>query len=210
LVYQLVGGVLAELDRLGQRDDTVVVFMSDHGDMLGDHWMLNKGPFHFDGLIRVPMIWSWPGQGAAGRTCSRLISHLDFAPTILDLAGVATPEGPVTASPVAPGQLPAWPGRSIRDLLADPTGPGADQLLVENDEDYLGLRLRTLVTERYQLTAYPGQEYGELFDLAEDPCQLRNLWCSPAHDSIRTDLRLRLLDEIVRTDSTLPRRLSHA
>jgi hypothetical protein len=49
-----IGRVLGELDRLGLREETVVVFMSDHGDMLGDHWMLNKGPFHLDGLIRIP------------------------------------------------------------------------------------------------------------------------------------------------------------
>jgi arylsulfatase A-like enzyme len=210
MVDHNVGRVVAELDRLGLRDDTVVIFLSDHGDMLGDHWMLNKGPFHFDGLIRVPMIWSWPTRWATGAVCSSLVSHLDFAPTLLELAGVPVPEGPSPPDPVAAAQLPPWPGASIGELLVDPTGRVHDQLLVENDEDYLGLRLRTLVTDRYQITVYPGQEYGELFDLAEDPGQLCNLWCSPAHAAVKTELRLRLLDEIVRTDNTLPRRMVHA
>ena len=210
MVDHNVGRVLGALDRQGLRDDTVVVFLSDHGDMLGDHWMLNKGPFHFDGLLRVPMIWSWPGRWAEGAVCDRLVGHLDFAPTLLDLAGAPIPEGLAPAEPVAAAQLPPWPGASIADLLVDPARPGRDRLLVENDEDYLGLRLRTLVTERYQLTVYPGQEYGELFDLVEDPGQLRNLWCSPAHAALKTELRLRLLDELVRTDSALPRRMVHA
>ena len=52
-----VGRVVAELARLGMRDDTVVAFMSDHGDMLGDHWMLNKGPFHFDDYVDYVRDW---------------------------------------------------------------------------------------------------------------------------------------------------------
>jgi hypothetical protein len=54
--------VLDVLDELGLAEKTVVVFLSDHGDMMGDHGLLNKGPFHFEGLLRVPMIWRWPGR----------------------------------------------------------------------------------------------------------------------------------------------------
>jgi hypothetical protein len=85
-----------------------------------------------------------------------------------------------------------------------------DAVLIENDEDYLGLRLRTLVTERYQLTMYGGQDYGELFDLEQDPGQLRNLWDSPEHQRIKAELHRRLLHELIESDSALPRRVSHA
>ena len=111
-VDEQVGRVMAALDRLGLRENTVVVFLADHGEMLGDHWLLNKGPFHFDGILRVPLIWSWPGRFPAGVQSDALVSLLDVAPTILDLAGVPIPEGTVPPVPEAPAMLPPWPGRS--------------------------------------------------------------------------------------------------
>ncbi len=74
------------------------------------------------------------------------------------------------------------------------------------DEDYLGFKMRTLVTERYRLTCYSGQDYGELFDLHEDPDEYFNLWDKPEHQK----LRIQLLDKIMQTDISLPRQLSRA
>ncbi|MDH4179262.1 MAG: sulfatase-like hydrolase/transferase [Armatimonadota bacterium] len=210
LVDKNVGRVIEALTRTGQRDNTVIVFMADHGDMMGDHWMLNKGPFHFDGLLRVPFIWAWPERFAAGVKTEALASQLDFAPTLLDLAGVPVPEGFVPRRAEAPEQMGAWPGHSLRPLLEGESVSIRDAVLVENDEDYLGLRLRTLVTERYQLTIYGGQDYGELFDLEQDPGQLRNLWDSLEHQGVKADLHRRLLHEVVESDSALPRRVGHA
>lgn len=205
-----IGRVLGELERLGLRDDTVVAFLSDHGDMMGDHWMINKGPFHFDGLLRMPFIWSWPGHFPAGVTCEDLVSYLDFAPTILDLAGVPVPEGEVPGRVEATAQLPAWPGQSFAAQLQGLPGRPQESVVAENDEDYLALRLRTLITRRYQLTAYPGEDYGELFDLEQDPGQLHNLWRDPAHAWVKQDLLVQLMERLVMTDNRLPRRLSHA
>ena len=210
MVDQQVGRVMSELERLDLRENTVVVFMSDHGDMLGDHWIINKGPFHFDGLLRVPTIWSWPGHFGEGVVSEALTNQLDFAPTVLDLAGVPIPEGIASDPPEAARQLPAWPGASLGQLLAGQASKVHDQLLVENDEDYLGLRLRTLITEDYQITAYPGQPYGELFDRGEDPGQLHNLWNDQGYQGVKSELLIRLMAEIVRTDNVLPRRTSHA
>ena len=108
----------------------------------------NKGPFHFEGLLRVPMMWRWPGRFAQQSTAS-LASLLDLPPTILDLAGVPIPEGPGSPEAV-PDQPPAWPGRSLRPLLMGEAVTVQDSVVVENDEDYLGLRLRTLVTSTSQ------------------------------------------------------------
>ncbi|HET7767622.1 MAG TPA: sulfatase-like hydrolase/transferase [Chloroflexota bacterium] len=217
-VDQQVGRILEALDRLRLEENTVVVFTADHGDLLGDHWLINKGPFHFDGLLRVPSIWRLPGRFGAGVMSDALASHLDFAPTVLDLAGVPEPEGgprwPLAAQSEAPRQLRALPGRSLAPLLTGQAERVQDAVLVENDEDYLGLRLRTLVTERHQLTVYVGedgeQESGELFDLHEDPAQVHNLWHSGAHRGLKLELKERLLAELVRTDNRLPRRLNHA
>jgi len=209
MVDHHVGRILDALERLGLRDDTVVVFCSDHGDMMGDHWMINKGPFHFEGLLRVPFIWSWPGYFQPA-TCQGLASLLDFAPTILDLAGVPIPEGVAPDPPEAPDMPAAWPGVSLRPILEGRSEKVQDSVVVENDEDYLGLRLRTLITERYKLTVYPGQPYGELFDLQEDPGELHNRWDDPACRDLRADLQAQLLERLVQTDSALPRRLCHA
>ena len=205
-----IGRILEALDKSGLRENTVVSFMSDHGDMMGDHWLINKGPFHFDGLLKVPFLWSWPGHFPAGVTTNALASHLDFAPTVLDLAGVPVPEGPVPATPECPQMPPPWPGLSLGPVLRGERPALREAVIVENDEDYLGLRLRTLVTERHQLTVYSGQTYGELFDLQEDPGQLHNLWSSPAHRSVRDSLHQWLLHELLLTESPLPRRLCHA
>ena len=211
LVDRHVGRVLAALDELGLADDTVVVFTSDHGDLMGDHGLLNKGPFHFEGLLRVPMIWRWPGRFPA-RTAPGLASLLDVAPTILDLAGVPIPEGP--ASPEAPDQPPAWPGRSLVPLLTGQTDAVQESVVIENDEDYLGLRLRTLVTSTHKITTYTGhrgpEPYGELFDLANDPDELHNLWDRSDHAALKRELIAQLHHRLAETDIALPRRLGHA
>lgn len=205
-----LGRVLDALERLGLRENTVVTFFSDHGDMMGDHWIHNKGPFHFDGLVRIPFIWSCPGHTIGGTESDALVSMLDFAPTILGIAGVPIPEGHVPAQPETPNQCAPWPGASIAPLLRGETSKIQESVLVENDEDYLGLRLRTLVTKRYKITAYPGEDYGELFDLENDPHELHNLWEDPKHRDLKRDLLIELMERLVLTDSTLPRRLCHA
>lgn len=210
LIDDQVGRILAALDQQGLRENTVVMFMSDHGDMLGDHWLLNKGPFHFEGLLQVPFIWRWPGHIRANATVAAPVSLLDFAPTVLDLCGVPIPQGDVPPESEAPRMLPPWPGLSLVPQLTQADAPARDAVLVENDEDYLGLRLRTLITERYKLTIYAGQPFGELFDLQDDPGELWNRFDDPAYHAVREELRARLLDELVLTDSRLPRRLSHA
>lgn len=206
-----LGRVLGALESKGLADNTVVVFISDHGDMMGDHGLLNKGPFHFEGLLRVPMIWRWPSRFKP-RSCAGLASLLDFAPTVMDLAGVPAPEG--LASAEAPKQPPAWPGRSLAPILRGDAESVQDSVLIENDEDYLGLRLRTLVTETHKITTYTGRRgaepYGELFDFTGDPNELHNLWADSASSGLRRELIERLHHRLAETDIALPRRLSHA
>jgi hypothetical protein len=78
------------------------------------------------------------------------------------------------------------------------------------DEDYLGFKMRTLVTQRYRLTCYSGLTCGELFDLENDPDEFQNLWDDPASRTIRDELRMQLLDKIMETDISLPRQVSRA
>jgi arylsulfatase len=204
-----VGRVLEALRSSGLEDETVVMFVADHGEALGDHGMWGKGPYHFDGVIRVPFLVRWPGHTSPGSVHEGVVSFLDLAPTILDVTGVPIPEGPVPAVPEAPGAPPAWPGRSLVPVL-DGCQTSDSDALVEMDEDYLGFKMRTLVTQRYRLTCYSGQPYGELFDLLDDPNEEHNLWDDASRRSLRDDLRLRLLDKIMETDISVPRQLSRS
>jgi len=210
-----VGRVMEALHANGLAEDTVVLFVADHGEALGDHGMWGKGPYHFDGVIRVPFLVSWPGRTAPGSVHEGVVSLLDLAPTILDMAGVPIPQGAVPQSsgaqrPEAPGAPPAWPGRSLAPVLTGQDTSTEASALVEMDEDYMGFKMRTLVTERYRLTTYSGQPYGELFDLADDPRELQNLWDDPGHRSLRDELRLQLLDKIVETDISVPRQIARS
>ena len=210
LVDHHIGRILDMLQKLDLRKKTVIVFMSDHGDMMGDHWIINKGPFHFDGLVRVPFLWSWQDHFEFRMSTNALVSLLDFAPTILDLAGVPIPEGNAPAVPEASNMLPPWAGNSIKPILTGKESSVQDSVLVENDEDYLGLRLRTIITKEYKMTVYPGQTYGELFYRQNDPCELKNLWDDPDYQKIKQELYAKLLEKIIMTDNRLPRRICHA
>ena len=202
-----VGAVLAALRANGLERDTVVIFAADHGEALGDHGMWGKGPYHFDSVIRVPLVVHWPGRVAAGATHDSVVSLLDFAPTVLDLADVPIPEGPRPSRRVGATECPPWPGRSLAALATGQQTVSAVPAVVEDDQDDLGFRVRTLVTARHRLTTYSGQPYGELFDLQEDPAELHNLWDDPGRRRQRDELRLLLLDRIVSTDHALPRRM---
>jgi hypothetical protein len=103
---------------------------------------------------------------------------------------------------------------SLVPLLTGRTESVQDSVVIENDEDYLGLRLRTLVTPNYRITTYTGyrgpRPYGQLFDLVDDPHELHNLRDSPTHASLRRELVEQLHHRLAETDIALPRRLGHA
>ena len=206
-----VGLVLEELERLGMAENTVVVFMSDHGRCLGDHWMDNMPPAHYDETLRVPSLWRFPGHFAAGTATGALASHLDFAPTLLELAGVPIPEGEIPPTPECERQRSPWPGRSLVPVLTGEVDSVQDAVIAELDEDYLGMQLRTLITQDHWMTVYGGgREFGELYDLREDPCQLYNRWDDPNCQAVKHELQGELLYRLIETGSVLPRRLCHA
>lgn len=205
-----IGRIMNKIQELNMQENTIIIFMTDHGDMMGDHWMLRKGPFHFEGLLKIPFIWSWPGHFEEGIKTQGLASQIDFAPTILDLCGVEIPQGKVPPKVEADKMPEPWPGKSLKPQLEGMVKSLNDYVIVENDEDYIGLRVRSFITDRYKLTIYPGQIYGELFDLKEDPNELHNLWDNPGYEKLIEDLKCKFLDAYIMQDNALPRRLCHA
>ncbi|MBL0422967.1 sulfatase-like hydrolase/transferase [Ramlibacter sp. AW1] len=174
-IDEAIGSVLRHLESLGLEQDTVVIFTSDHGDYFGDHQLLWKGPLHYQGLTRVPLIWHDPDAALAGRS-SQLCSTIDLAPTILARAG-CTPYNGIQ-------------GRSLLDRQAPPR----QALLIEEEGQRVMFgfpgrtRMRTLQTERHRLSIYAGAEWGELYDLHDDPHESRNLWDDAGHATLRHEL----------------------
>ena len=197
LVDDSIGRILAELDALGLANDTIVCFAADHGELLGDHGLICKGPFHYEGLLRVPMIWRWPGRFPADRGSGALLGLVDFAPTVLSLAGSEIP-----------GTLQ---GRSLERLLRGDTEHHRDGVLTEFQSSYRPwLNLKTWRTADWKVTYYGGQPYGELYDLRADPGEFVNLYSHPEYAATRDALLLRLLEELTTTESRTPHAQCHA
>ena len=169
-----VARILAILDERQLAGDTLVIFTSDHGDLLGDHKQVFKGPVHYEGLLRVPLIVRG-GDFEAGSVIDEPVGLIDLAPTILGAAGLDVPQ--------------SMEGRALLD------GSRAN-VLTENDHQAgFTLSLRTLTTKRHKITRYVGREgTGELYDLQEDPDEMVNLWDSADSWPLRTEL-LEQLDE---------------
>ena len=159
-----VGQVLEAVDRLGVAEETIVIFTSDHGDMMGEHGLMLKGFMPFTGTQHVANVMAVPGK-AAGRSNS-LASTIDLAPTILDLCGVAGYEG--------------IQGSSLTGVLDDPTVAVHDYVLIEDDIAALGARGRVPSKTRTVVTTsgkYTRNDLGEemLFNTVDDRDEMNNL-----------------------------------
>jgi arylsulfatase A-like enzyme len=179
MIDDAVGRVMASLAANGLDDNTVVVFTSDHGDFMGDHGMMLKGPAHYQGVIRVPFIWSDP-QYTTPRVSGELAGTLDIAQTVLDRAHIAPYHG--------------IQGRSLVPLARGEQAADRIGMLVEQETTMFGFgrpkafRVRTLVTKGWRLTFSDDAEVCELYNLADDPDEMHDRWADPACASVRNDL----------------------
>jgi len=206
------GRIMKALDDTGLRSNTVVAFTSDHGELLGAHGLIAKGPYLYEELVRVPLVMSCPTRIDPGRTISSVVSMLDLPRTVLAMAGCEVPEHPWALASACEGLPDALPGRDLTPVLTGEADKVRDRAMCEFDEDYTcaeaRARLRCLVTERYKLNYYAGENYGQIFDLEEDPREQRNLWDDVRARDVRADLMAQLADEIIATEPWIPRRLS--
>jgi len=187
LIDDNVGRMLDALERAGQRENTVIIFMSDHGETLGDHGLLLKGCRFYEGLVRVPLIFSWPGHIQRGVVREALVELTDIAPTLLDLAALPIPE--------------KMQGRSLLPHLTQPETPDHHREFVRCEyyralnpnanARFNGTYGTMLRDHQYKLVVYHGHEIGELYDLAADPDEFENRWDDPAY----TEVKLRLMKQ---------------
>ena len=196
LIDAQVGRMIDALERSGQLENTIVIFMSDHGEMLGDHGFYLKGPFFYEPAIHVPLIVSWPGVIPQGQRSKALVELMDIAPTILEAAGVE--------------QNPGMQARSLWPMLT-----GAASLDEHHDTIYCeyynawihGDAHATMIrTRRYKLAAYHGQHTGELYDLEQDPTETHNRWQDPDYAAVKIDLLETLCERMAWTVDPLPLR----
>ncbi len=200
-VDDCIGKVLDALDEEGLSDNTIVVFLSDHGEYLGSHNLVGKDVFRYEELINVPNIWRIPGVEARGVDEDNYVSHIDFVPTILDFAGISQTEMFVNRR-VAKSSPKKLPGLSLKNLLLENRKIDRDDIFVEYDDDWYpdGLfRTRTIIERPFKLTTYGVNREGTLFNLEEDPNELKNLFYEDEYSDIVKDLTLKLYDFVVDT-----------
>ncbi len=176
-----IGRILDELDQLRLAGRTIVVFNSDHGEMLGDHGLLFKGGYFYDEVVHAPLILRAPGL-PAGKRVPDLVETVDLMPTLLDLLGLATPD--------------RLQGRSLLPLIS-----GAERRSGAAYSEFPGIKM--VRTREWKLVHYVRAPYGELYDLREDPHELYNRWHDPAYAAARSEMLGRLADWLVTTEDPL-------
>jgi arylsulfatase A-like enzyme len=175
LIDHSVGRILAALEAAGLADNTYIVYTSDHGDWLGDHGMVLKGPMPYEGLLNVRAIVKGPDI-PVGHTNHEPLSTLDFGATFMDWAGAES--------------LVDIHGRSVRNVVSgSETRDGAlSEWELLPGRVGVGLSLRTVRTKTAKLTLEMNSQAGEMYDLTADPHELTNLYDDPEHRALRDHL----------------------
>ncbi len=202
LIDDAVGRVVAELERTGRMEDTLIVFTSDHGEFLGNHGLLRKPSLHYDETLRVPLLIRMPAGRLTPRREPGLVELTDVYPTLLGLLGFPLTPGVQGIDWSAALRSGGAIGREdiysdIYDLkpqlFGQPFGPF--------------MAAETLRTEHWKLNVYPTatREHGQLFNLREDPDESRNLYADAGHRAVREELLWRLVRRLhVNTDPLPP------
>ena len=182
LIDQCVGRVRDAVEQAGVTNDTVMIYTSDHGEMMGDHGLWWKSTF-YEGSAGVPLIASWPGRFAEGRQVTEVVNLVDLGPTALDL-GQGKP-------------LPCARGKSLRRFLEPGEVDPGDWLDETYSEHYPGRNDRASRMVRsgpWKLNHYNGYDVPQLFNLEQDPGEWNDLAADPAHSEIRDELTRKVLD----------------
>ncbi len=197
LIDENIGRILEVLEKSGQRENTVIIFTSDHGEMAGDHGLNKKGCRFYEGLVRVPLIFSWPGHIEQGLRSDALVELVDIVPTLLELTGLSVPD--------------TMQGKSLLPILKGKADPDKHREFVrcvyykvlQGPESYATM----LRNKRYKIVNYHGHALGELFDLKKDPYEFNNLWEDPAYADVRFELMKKSFDALAFAVDTGPPRV---
>ncbi len=202
-IDELAGKVLDALDRLGLSENTLVIFTSDHGEMCGSHRLQSKGPFVYHENNQVPLIMRWPQRIQPGSEAGALTQSVDFFPTLLELAGIRADCSHLPGKSAAPlVQDPAADLNAVNDHVCFTFGY-SNTMGLNRMAKKLGLpemtapmQIRALYDGRYKFARYfedhVQEEDHELYDLENDPLEMRNLARDPGCSKITKSMKERL------------------
>lgn len=213
--------LIEALDERGLSDNTLIVFLSDHGDFAGEYGLIRKGPELPEALVRIPMIWQGPGVTAQGRISEGCVNLVDILPTFCDVLDITTPFG--------------VQGKSILPLLLGSDIPPREFDVAYAESGFSGLlwnsrdRLEPAVegalnpnvtfdclnswTECGQVRMARKGDYkiqldmmgtGYLYNLAANPAEIDNLWGKPEYLHIKSDMLAELAAAILKATDPLP------
>ena len=206
---------LDALERTGLRENTVVVFCSDHGDFSGEHGMQCKGGVFYDALTRVPLILSWPGHIPQSVTDHSMANLVDIVPTLMALQGLGAPRAmhgrPLPTVTAAEPRIATFSeygagGPPFRqnnlEMLPQPWGRSAliDTLRWREAEG----RRKMVRTAEWKYIHDPMGDKDELYDLVNDRWELFNVVDDPAHQTVVDAMRLHLANWMIETEDATP------
>ena len=199
LIDHEFGRLLDYLEETGQRENTIVIFGSDHGEMLGDHGLMLKGCRLYEGLTRVPLIMSWPGHFQTATVNDALVELTDLAPTLYECAGVEIPyfvQGKSLVPQLTGAVAPANHRDSVRtEFYGAINYPDQTHATMYRDR-------------RWKLITYHGNELFELYDLENDPWEHNDLANDPAHRATLFDLLRKSFDATAHAHPPVPARVA--
>lgn len=185
LIDEQLGEILEALDKLGLAEDTLLIFTTDHGEMLGDHGIGQKGPLIYEGVTHIPLLMRYP-RGFQPDEVEEPVSLVDLTPTILDFAGI---EDGVQRD-----------GISLRSRLAGKSAIQRPGVRIEYKEELDRIRYKGWVTSEWKLAIYLGETFGELYDLKNDPGETRNLFDDKAYQGVKMRLMFEMLEDMERSE----------
>ena len=199
LIDDMVGSLVVKLKETGQLEKTIIVFTSDHGEMLGDHGLLYKGCRFYEGLVHVPLIIVIPESMLCGVESEALVELVDIAPTLLDLADI---DVPITMQ-----------GKSLAPMLKGEDALDFHKPYVLSEyfdclrfPGSVGSRGSMYFDGRFKLNIYHDIGEGELFDLKSDPDEFEDRWHDPQYSDIKSGLISKHFNAMMKVSGAGPER----
>jgi N-acetylglucosamine-6-sulfatase len=188
-VDESLGKIVSAIDALGELDNTIIVVTSDHGFWYGEHGLSNERRLAYEEALRIPLMIRYPQKIAAGLRPDQMVLSIDIAPTMLDLAGASPPENlhGMSLAPILSGGSPEWRSSFLVEYYSDTVF-----------ERIFKMGYKAVRTDRYKYIQYVDiDDANELYDLAADPYELRNVINDPRYADTLSEMQLelqRLLD----------------
>ncbi len=190
LIDEQLGRLLDFLDENGQRDNTIIIFHSDHGEMLGDHGLIWKGAYFYEEIVHVPLIISCPDYFLEDMRSNALVELVDIVPTILETLGI---------------DIPYYvQGKSLIPILTGLKDPHEHKQEVYCEFynslklSHKGIYATMYLEDFFKIVMYhTKEEKGELYCLKDDPDEYYNLWDDPDYAAIKMRLMKKCFDKTV-------------